>query len=744
MDIGPESYAKRSPPRPLQPETDVDAHAKLDVLCNACSQIYGHIDHCYYMYKRYGTQTKSGYMINHHESGNALILSAQEECHLCTLIVEVLDPATIENMQENERRAGTIGRDSSTSREPSYKLELHASFPPRKSKVFTSKEVLALIRGEVNLDQVGRRAEIQCSLEVKLLDGVIKPRLKGHLAVKPETAYSSTRPEARLEIEQRNGNAPYLRQNPSPSTASSSSFATARLWLDECMTKHSSTCCAAYPVGRYARPPSRLVDVGSSDGGLKCHLFLTPPNHTSIEYLTLSHRWGGANVYRLTKATIVAMCTEIPVEDLPQTFRDAICVTRKLGYRYLWIDSLCIVQDDPKDWDIVSCDMASIYSNCILTIAALWGQDSNSGCFIERDPLRTQACRIGDWRGLGLFVLSPNNELRRSLDMVSPAPLLNRRWVLQERLLSRRTLYYGPWELIWECLEIESTETEPCIASWMSHETLKSRFRNLQMRTLGGNGLGINEEYYNKEGYWSVLEIWDDIRRLYWESSLTYHSDSIVAISGITSAMEATTGISFASGLWIDFAHTELLWSVSNSGETTRASSFGTWCWSSVEGARLVAFSIHLILFRKPKFHCTIQPPGGAAVPANPELLGRKGLKIRGPLLHTVLKHRSDGTLVSQDARLPKYGYKPDIDSPDIHEVVCLVVIEWPQARRRVHLDPLGRYPRFAGLMLAPIEVEGQVLRIYQRIGFWSNDTGRKFGNGVSIEPADFKTFWLV
>ncbi|KAL8910062.1 MAG: hypothetical protein Q9171_004616 [Xanthocarpia ochracea] len=441
------------------------------------------------------------------------------------------------------------------------------------------------------------------------------------------------------------------------------------------------------------------------------------------------------------------MCTEIPLEDLPQTFRDAICVTRNLGYRYLWIDSLCIVQDDPKDWDTVSRDIASIYSNCVLTIAALWGQDTNSGCFIERDPLRTQACRIGDWWGLGLFVLPPHHKRGQIIDRVEPGPLLKRRWVLQERLLSRRTLYYGPWELNWKCQQSEANESESAIAPGLSDETLKSRFRNLHVHNLGKIGFGMIEDNYNKEGYRSALEIWNAIQSLYWESSLTYHSDSLVAISGITSAMRAVSGMRFASGLWIDLAHTELLWSVSNSGETTRASMFGTWCWASVEGAKLVAFSIGIILFRKPMFHCTIQPPKGAAVPANPELLGRKGLKIHGPLLHTVLVHDSHGTLVSQDARLPTYGYKPDIDSQDIHEVVCLLVMEWAERRDWPYYDNVPVYNDFAGLMLAPIEVEGQVLRVYQRIGFWTGDKGNKgyyADKGICIEPADLETFWLV
>lgn len=207
--------------------------------------------------------------------------------------------------------------------------------------------------------------------------------------------------------------------------------------------------------------------------------------------------------------------------------------------------------------------------------------------------------------------------------------------------------------------------------------------------------------------------------------------------------MRATSGMSFASGLWMDFAHTELLWSVRNPSETTRASMFRTWSWASVEGAELAAFSNGILYSRKSIFHCTIKPPRGAAVPANPDLLGRKGLKIHGPLLHTALERNTHGTLISQDTRLPTYGYKPDVESLDICEVVCLLVIEWDEGRDRPEYNPVEDNPGCAGLLLAPADDEGQALGVYERIGFWSN-TGDSGDNGVTLRPADFETFWLV
>ncbi|KAF2786856.1 heterokaryon incompatibility, partial [Melanomma pulvis-pyrius CBS 109.77] len=66
-------------------------------------------------------------------------------------------------------------------------------------------------------------------------------------------------------------------------------------------------------------------------------------------YFTLSYCWGGAEVTRLTKEVFLDFSRAIPFYDLPKTFKDAMVITRKLGYNYIWIDSLCIIQDDPDD-----------------------------------------------------------------------------------------------------------------------------------------------------------------------------------------------------------------------------------------------------------------------------------------------------------------------------------------------------------------------------------------------------------
>lgn len=113
-----------------------------------------------------------------------------------------------------------------------------------------------------------------------------------------------------------------------------------------------------------------------------------------MKYVAPSHCWGITNTAILKNGTLRTMTDGIDWSKLPKTFQGAIYVTRRLGFRYLWIDYLCIIQDSPEDWSKESGTMHAVYANCVLTIGASWGKDSGTGLFIERKPLYQQPCRI--------------------------------------------------------------------------------------------------------------------------------------------------------------------------------------------------------------------------------------------------------------------------------------------------------------------------------------------------------------
>ena len=139
---------------------------------------------------------------------------------------------------------------------------------------------------------------------------------------------------------------------------------------------HHATCRAECP-----QLPSRFIDVGED----------TPLSHVTLRerkeldqlddgrYVALSHCWGQTPSLRTTRSTLADHKRGIALSELPQSFADAVAIVRLLGVRYLWIDSLCIVQDDEHDWQRESGAMSAIYRDAYLVLAAARGASDAQG-----------------------------------------------------------------------------------------------------------------------------------------------------------------------------------------------------------------------------------------------------------------------------------------------------------------------------------------------------------------------------
>ncbi|KAH7237305.1 heterokaryon incompatibility protein-domain-containing protein, partial [Fusarium solani] len=150
-----------------------------------------------------------------------------------------------------------------------------------------------------------------------------------------------------------------------------------RHWIKEC-AQH--TACA--PPSSSTRLPTRLLDLqAGEDGHIK--LYETHGGETDL-YIALSHCWGPKGLPAAAKtsnATKDNRMQGIRIEDLPKSFRDAIAICHELGIRYLWIDSLCIIQQDKDDWEKECSRMRDVYRNSYLTISVARSRDSSEGCF---------------------------------------------------------------------------------------------------------------------------------------------------------------------------------------------------------------------------------------------------------------------------------------------------------------------------------------------------------------------------
>lgn len=226
-------------------------------------------------------------------------------------------------------------------------------------------------------------------------------------------------------------------------------------WLDECAHFHQD-CQEPDKVhlGDSWKLPARVLDIGPSMGSCDKSLQITEDFHGP--YVALSHCWGTTRHIVTEKNNIENHKKGISFQHLPKTFQDAVILTKNIGLRYLWIDSLCIIQDDMKDWQNEAAKMADVYQNAYCTIAATGSKGDQEGIFIQRSkqdvcPLRYSAANTY------IAATSIEDDVAAMLEL-HKSPLSTRAWTLQERLLSRRVIHFTQSRVIWECRSRFETE----------------------------------------------------------------------------------------------------------------------------------------------------------------------------------------------------------------------------------------------------------------------------------------------
>ncbi len=203
---------------------------------------------------------------------------------------------------------------------------------------------------------------------------------------------------------------------------------------------------------KLAYVPARLIDVGTQPKGLDPRLLVTRGSSCILDgrYAALSYCWGmkWELVARTTKANLSSYQTSMPWSELLNTFRHAISITRSLGLRYLWIDSLCIVQDDEDDVKGEIVYMNKVYGESYGMIAASDARDGTDGCMISRRSYTFGFHSLNDAH-TGEAALQVREEYRWSEGVLGP--LSKRGRALQERHLPRRVLHYTSKRLLWDC-----------------------------------------------------------------------------------------------------------------------------------------------------------------------------------------------------------------------------------------------------------------------------------------------------
>lgn len=330
------------------------------------------------------------------------------------------------------------------------------------------------------------------------------------------------------------------------------------------------------------RAPSRLLYLGRD--ALKPRLWLIQESDMYPRYATLSHCWGDSQPLKLTKSTFTAMIEGIDIEQLSKTYRDAMETTRRLGLDYIWIDSLCIIQDDNVDWTAESMIMGDIYQNAVINIAATDAASGQEGCYRERSLAEVSPCMIQATRAYGatrtIFLLS-RHAWDRTIDN---SPLLTRAWVIQELILSKRTLHFARGQMFWDCCERRANETYP-------HGMPSDLGRKISINFASQEaGDPVDTSPYDK------YVLWNEIVEKYTQANLTFQQkDKLVAISSLAGKMGLNHHI-LVAGLWKDCISQQLLWWCLP-GAPVRPSYYQapSWSWASTIGG--VSFSVEHNIF---------------------------------------------------------------------------------------------------------------------------------------------------
>jgi len=421
-----------------------------------------------------------------------------------------------------------------------------------------------------------------------------------------------------------------------------------RQWLDECCKTHGLACSGGNPV-----LPTRVIDVGSgpsptSPSGRNPFIYESSPGEKA-EYLVLSHCWGDTKLHppplKLLRSNLTSRKEFISLSELPLTFLETVLLTRALGFRYVWIDSLCIVQDDASDWEREAARMADVYRLATLTISADGASNSGEGLLAPvGENRRSRSVELRTETGVPFFARKTSFMADRETttvhmiaeegpDITSStrnAPLRTRGWTFQEWVLSSRIVHFTKGELLWECNTHRGCECQVNdVGSLRPPQTPEEsqRFstgiqsRRDRFKALYDGVVSSAHDDQDSRG-------WAEVITEFTKRQLTFDKDRLPATSGLAGLMSSRAGVTpeeYMAGHWKAQLPGSLLWYANwrsePGAETAQVlrhcprSYAPSWSWASITGS--VAFTRGGKLVDKPEIIAEVLEVGGSPATAN-------------------------------------------------------------------------------------------------------------------------------
>ncbi|EKJ73217.1 hypothetical protein FPSE_06641 [Fusarium pseudograminearum CS3096] len=498
------------------------------------------------------------------------------------------------------------------------------------------------------------------------------------------------------------------------STGSSSAMVMAKNWIRICQEHHTECQEVQQMRQRKGILPRRLLHIGTSEIQPQIvHVQDTVP------YCALSYCWGVKDFFTTTRDNLVQNMRGIPMESFPAIMKDAIYVVRSLKYEYIWIDALCIVQDDEQDWAHEAGIMGDIYSNAELTISTLISGDCHTGLFQPRSVRISHPVPLNIWqpkterKANASHALTPQ-WLER--EVKTSGPVHSRGWTLQEQLLSKRILYFGGGMLHFECLHDYVVEANP---GGEYRQSANKRADDLQTRRHAKKALqgATNCDSVSSATRWRMqpFELWKQQVREFTRRSLTRATDRQPAFDAISKSLATAVGCNPLCGIWNgDKLFESLCWQTKNCADAPlNLPNIPSWTWLACTGE--ISFELMSRAGRE-----EVQTSSGATVVSiNTEATGLS-ITLRGTLHR---KQRIDDPLLEHWERL--YGKKRhrlsvylDYNMGDDRDVYTFDTLHFPEGPPYKGLGyprwPNGRVAETLRLLLQRVDSK---LNTFRRIG---------------------------
>jgi Heterokaryon incompatibility protein (HET) len=363
------------------------------------------------------------------------------------------------------------------------------------------------------------------------------------------------------------------------------SFKLYRKWLRECQEHHKD--CVQL---KQSYLPKRLIRV--TRDGETWHLGLQETCGLRKEaYVALSYCWGGDQPIKTTTETLDRWTDKIHMSDLPFTLQDAIVTTNELGLGFLWVDALCIMQDDPDEMAQEISQMPQIYEKASFVIVASRARSVREGFLKPREILHhlKPSCGLpfkdlesGDH---GIMTLYQRPRLG-PLPEGTGEPLDDRAWPLQERLLASRILEFGNFQTSWFCHQSKDHSLEGMYSDgWQEVSNDGRSAVGLQQELFAldykaeSSGASISAAQKN------LIETWENLIGVYTSRKLSNTEDRSLAISGIAEKFASAFSDNYICGLWKLTFPWAILWRVLTPRRRPQSFQGPSWSWTSVNGS---------------------------------------------------------------------------------------------------------------------------------------------------------------